>query len=39
MIIVNILQAHDSSNSFPEDRGGMAVHNVEACLDLYLKYV
>jgi len=39
MIIVNILQAHASSNIFPEDSGGMAVHNVEACLDLYVKYV
>jgi len=36
MIIVNILQAHASSTLFPEDRGGMALRNVEACLDLYI---
>jgi len=30
------LQAHASSTSFPEERGGMAFRNVEACLELYI---
>jgi hypothetical protein len=36
---MNILQARASSTLFPEDSGGMALRNVEVCLDLYWKYV
>jgi hypothetical protein len=39
MIIINILEAHAASIFCPEDRGRIALCNVDARLRLYLKYV